>query len=352
MAAKTILWSACLVTAGLGCVQSESSMAPPVAPPASASPVAGGASVVAGAPSVSMTTAPPVGMPAAGMSAAQSMGSAGASAPPVAAPVAPTVGAAGVGSAMDPSACDRACLKEFIDSYFAALAARDPTSLKVSASLKFTENGEARELGEGLWEAGAEVRDDTRMDAFDVPEGQAGCQVVLMDEEGMPVIFQLRLKVVAREITEVETMVVRQQGAANGFFSVDGMVPQPVFKEVVDPERQMTREALKATVDKYFDALDTGNWQMAMTKFDADCARYENGFPTATSAMQITSQRFDFDVVRRYLIIDQEAGLVWGMFPFTQGDNTLVVAELFKVMDDQIMMIQAVMAYMPAKAWD
>jgi hypothetical protein len=43
---------------------------------------------------------------------------------------------------------------------------------------------------------------------------------------------------------------------------------------------------------------------------------------------------------------------VWGMFPFTQGDNTLVVAELFKVMDDKIMMIQAVMAYMPAKAWD
>jgi hypothetical protein len=299
-----------------------------------------------------MTAASPVAMPAAGMSAAPTLGSAGTSAPPTAAPMAPTVGAAGAGSAMDPSACDRACLKEFTDSYFAALAAKDPTSLKVSASLKFTENGEVRKLGEGLWADGAEVRDDTRMDAFDVQEGQAGCQVVLMDGEGMPVIFQLRLKVVAREIAEVETMVVRQQGAANGFFSVDGMVPQPVFKEAVDPEKQMTREALKAAVDKYFDALDTGDWQTAMPKFDADCARYENGLATANNAMQITSQRFDFDVVRRYLIIDQEAGLVWGMFPFTPGDNTLVVAELFKVMDDQIMMIQAVMAYMPAKAWD
>jgi hypothetical protein len=306
----------------------------------------------AGAGGVAVPSARPAAMPAAETAAAPT-GSAGMSAEPVAAPAVPSAGAAGAGAGVaDPDACDRACLKQFMDSYFAALAAKDPTSLKVSESVKFTENGEVRTLGEGLWEAGGEVREDTRMDAFDVQEGQAGCQVVVMDDAGMPVIFQLRLKVVARAITEVETMVVRQQGAANGFFSVDGMVPQPVFKEVVDPEKQMTREALKAAVDKYFDALDTGNWQMAMTQFDADCARYENGLPTANSAMQITSQSFDFDVVRRYLIIDQEAGLVWGMFPFTQGDNTLVVAELFKVMDDKIMMIQAVMAYMPAKAWD
>lgn len=40
------------------------------------------------------------------------------------------------------------------------------------------------------------------------------------------------------------------------------------------------------------------------------------------------------------------------MFPFYQTDMTLVVGEAFKMMGGKIMMIQAIMANMPAKAWD
>jgi hypothetical protein len=40
------------------------------------------------------------------------------------------------------------------------------------------------------------------------------------------------------------------------------------------------------------------------------------------------------------------------MFPFSQAADSLVVGEAFKLMDGKIMMIQAVMANMPAKAWD
>ena len=57
-------------------------------------------------------------------------------------------------------------------------------------------------------------------------------------------------------------------------------------------------------------------------------------------------------MVDRYLVFDEEAGMVWGMFPFTHDAETLVVGELFKVIEGKIMMIQAVMANMPAKAWD
>ena len=41
-----------------------------------------------------------------------------------------------------------------------------------------------------------------------------------------------------------------------------------------------------------------------------------------------------------------------GMLPFTQSATTLVVAEVFKVMDGESTSTQAVMANMPAKAWD
>jgi hypothetical protein len=328
--------------------------------PPAAGPIAAAMSTAgSGAPSAKGMTASAASAPNSAETSASGMAMVGAPATPVtpqpagaSAQMPAAAAGAGMPAATDPAACDRACLSAMLDAYFAALAAKDPSGLPTSTSLKYTENGAVTKLGEGLWQTGGKLRADTRMDAIDVQAGQAGCQVVLDDGQSMPAIFQLRLKVVAHEIAEIETMVVRQNGAANGFFSLDGMKPQAVFKQAVDPEKRMTREQMKAQVDRYFDALDSGDWNRAMTQFDDNCSRYENGVATAMGATQIRSQSFMFNVVRRYLIFDEEAGLTWGMFPFSQSDNTLVVAELFKVMDEKIMMIQAVMAYMPSKGWD
>src|SRR5512134_358661 len=57
------------------------------------------------------------------------------------------------------AACDGACLKGFVDGYFDALAARDPSKLPLAEEVKFTENGRVLDLGEGFWKtAGAPVR--------------------------------------------------------------------------------------------------------------------------------------------------------------------------------------------------
>lgn len=39
------------------------------------------------------------------------------------------------------------------------------------------------------------------------------------------------------------------------------------------------------------------------------------------------------------------------MFPFQQTDSALAVGEAFKMLDGKIMMIQAIMAHVPSKAW-
>jgi len=39
------------------------------------------------------------------------------------------------------------------------------------------------------------------------------------------------------------------------------------------------------------------------------------------------------------------------MFPFMQSASPLVVGEAFKIIDGKIMMIQAVMGYIPVKEW-
>jgi hypothetical protein len=57
-------------------------------------------------------------------------------------------------------------------------------------------------------------------------------------------------------------------------------------------------------------------------------------------------------VVPRYLVFDEEYGIAWGMFPFSMSASSLVAGEAFEVEGGKIMMIRAVMANMPAKAWD
>lgn len=86
--------------------------------------------------------------------------------------------------------------------------------------------------------------------------------------------------------------------------------------------------------------------------FDETCVRYENGVATASGVAAFNMQSWAFQVTRRHLIFDVEYGIVWGMYPFMQTDVTLVVGEAFKMMDGKFMMIQAVMGYMPSRAWD
>ena len=90
-----------------------------------------------------------------------------------------------------------------------------------------------------------------------------------------------------------------------------------------------------------------------MVPFADTCKRYENGTVTANGLGSFNTQSWSFDLTRRILVIDEEEGITWGMFPFGQTGNTLVVGEAFKIIDGKIMMIQAVMTYMPPHGvWD
>jgi hypothetical protein len=47
--------------------------------------------------------------------------------------------------------CDRACLEPFVDKYLDAMVAHDPSKAPFARGVKFTENGQRLELGDGLW---------------------------------------------------------------------------------------------------------------------------------------------------------------------------------------------------------
>ena len=47
--------------------------------------------------------------------------------------------------------CDRACLEPFVDKYLDAMVAHNPAKAPFARGVKFTENGQRLELGDGLW---------------------------------------------------------------------------------------------------------------------------------------------------------------------------------------------------------
>lgn len=259
-----------------------------------------------------------------------------------------SAGAAGaVDMATTSGACDHACLLAMMQTYIDALLAHDPSTLPVSTHLKYTENDETAELGTTVWNTATNLAADTRLDFADAQEGQVASQFVFDESGSGQVIYQVRLKVEAGEITEIESMAARN---GDQFFNPAGMKTPAVFHEV--PATPMSREDLKAITELYLDYLD-GEKTGSELPFAEDCERTENGTNTASGRGAFEAQNWAgfFDVTRRILVIDEVQGITWGMFPFDKSDVPLVVGEAFKIMDGEIKMIQAVMRRQPSTAW-
>src|SRR5262245_23362830 len=107
------------------------------------------------------------------------------------------------------SNCDRECLRGFITSYLDAMISHKPQSLPLGAGARFTEDTKTMPLGEGLWKGASKLRSYPQ-DFLDVREGQAASHVIV-EENGMPVMLALRLKIMEKKITEIETMVTRNR---------------------------------------------------------------------------------------------------------------------------------------------
>lgn len=302
-------------------------------------------------------------------------------------------------STAEAAACDEACLNGFVERYLAAVEARDPSMAPLAPDVRFTENTRPLKIGDGFW-ATATAFGQYRNHFADVDTQQAGVFAV-MSEHGIPGLFTLRIKVRDGLITEAETIVVRKQTMGR-FLRTDATAPRPAWNEPVADK--LSREELIRIVDPYFDALRTGDGDSVA--FSDDCWRIENGTQTAGTTPQpppagqpdaaTPANSFGFRLSgcrdgfnsgsttyiqevdpRRYLIVDEDKGLVFGVFMFRHPGTLLeyespgrgkvkfieaalnpmdvVVAELFKVRNGQITDIEAQMVSLPYRSdtgWD
>src|SRR4029453_14769939 len=98
-------------------------------------------------------------------------------------------------------------LRSTITAYFTALAAHSAATLPTASNVKFTENGRVMTLGQGLWMTAGAVK--YSQSALDVEICSSATHAVV-PEGSMDIPFPPRLKLVNQQITEIETIAVRE----------------------------------------------------------------------------------------------------------------------------------------------
>ena len=275
------------------------------------------------------------------------------------------------------SGCDAACLRGQLDNYLGALTKRTPAQLKTAPQVRFTENGQVMNWGQGLWQ-GASGLGKYRQYFTDAVSQQAMFYGVV-EEAGKPALLSLRIGLKDGQIAEVEHIIARK--GSHPLFAPEAFdKPHPALSKPIPAAKRLSRDKLIAIADTYMEGIQKHDSKVILAS--DTCQRIENGVQTtnrpgrgsrncAHSADLLT---YIQDVTeRRFPIVDAEHGIVVSNFIFripgeTSAANdsaishdtqvsarlrqprTLLLTEWFKIDDGKIQHIEAIMHNLPPDA--
>ena len=296
-------------------------------------------------------------------------------------------------------------LEGFIDKYLDAMLEKKVDPALFARNVRFTENGVQLPLGdEGLWSS--MVGKGTYK--FYVPDTEIN-QVAFLgtareesntEKDGDPVALAIRLKIFDGLISEVEQLVIRADSGMGGgggrpaAVNIEsGIKPHDIYFEAIPEAERPSREDLIVVANKYFTGMQK-NDGLGDYPFTDDCHRLENGTATTnaplgpgqtkpdpkTSTSYSTAwgckEQYDSGLLyfvtrirdRRFVAVDRERGIVFafGFFDhaagktrhFTTPDGreissgpiapwTWQIAELFRIENNQIRRVEAVLQKSP-----
>jgi hypothetical protein len=271
-----------------------------------------------------------------------------------------------------PLNCNRSCLEGVVNQYLTALVAKDPKRLPLSADVKYTENAQVLQIGDGFWKTVDGRGNYTHI--FADPEFGQVAYMGTMREAGQPLLMSLRLRLELGRITEIETVFFKPGGGGpNNIAEMDKPhVPEDIWFKSIPPAQRMSRQELIGVADAYFSSVQKNDGKgvngTGTYPFTNDCDRIENGSHTTNvppraggpaqapanapaagaqgrggrggdaaaprgnqptinaSAMDCLSQlKLGYYFVvqaihnRRYPVVDQERGIVYAHAVFDQG---------------------------------
>jgi hypothetical protein len=274
--------------------------------------------------------------------------------------------------------CDAKCLTGIAQDYMKGLVAHEFKDLPWGDRVGYTENGVAINMGESLWGAITAAQDDPYI-ATD-PESGNVVWMGVIEEHGLPAYYGMRMKVVDREITEVETTLGRER-VPGAFKPADGYKLDKILSRKISTKAQSPREKMVAIVEGYFNTKQLNDGTL-YTQFDDKCERMINGVSTtegedhwAAQAAKGCQHQMEIGLYkpadrvreRRYPVVDVEKGVVVALslvdhasryvtYETTDGaehqmpieyPNTLGLMEVFKIVDGKIVRIEGVQSFLP-----
>jgi hypothetical protein len=274
---------------------------------------------------------------------------------------------AAVLTAQSKSACDRACLTGFVDTYLTALVGNTPTTVPLAANAKITLNGRTVTLADAFWNAADRI--GYRFDIVNPRLGDVAAEAVVQNSDGSKSMYVVRLKVVEGKITEVET-IRANKGEADRLWDPDALKEvSPSLLLSMRPAEQDSYYGLIAAAESYWRAFQTnGTEEYRPAPLLPDTRRFENGLQTTgmvrNGAFVSAAEGFDkgrfigrniWD--RRYPVVDTERGIVLSIVRFglkdgaksqsTATSNDRLVAEFFAVKSGMIQEVHAVLFNLP-----
>jgi hypothetical protein len=270
-------------------------------------------------------------------------------------------------TAQSKSACTRACLTGFADTYLKALAGNTPNAVPLAANAKITINGRVVKLAEAFWDAADRIV--YRFDIVNDRLGDVATEAVVQNSDSSKTMYMVRLKVADGKITEVET-IKANKGEADRLWDPDNLKEvSPSLQLSLRPADQDSYYGLIAAAESYWRAFQTnGTDEYHPAALLPDARRFENGVQTTgmvrNGAFVSAAEGFDKGRFigrnlwnRRYPVVDTERGIVLSIVRFGLKDgmksqstataNDRLVAEFFAVKSGMIQEIHAVLFNLP-----
>jgi hypothetical protein len=245
------------------------------------------------------------------------------------------------------SACTRESLKSITEKFLSALEAHKPAGAPLASSVKYTENGVEVAIGKGFWEtAGKTTLKRTMMDTQ-----KCGTHTqAIIEENGSPMLYGVRLKIDKEKISEIEAIVIRTKQQI-GEVKVILDTKDLDWEGILPPEQRSSRLAMMAIADDYFELfVKEKKPKVSELPFLPTCDRWENGvwvtkggaFGGTTGAAHNCSPKGFADMTEthqsRRFLVDTETGIVVAYVLF---NNSWPDFHMFKIKNGHVDWIQA-----------
>jgi hypothetical protein len=238
--------------------------------------------------------------------------------------------------------CTRKQLAATANAYLKALTAHDPSRLPLTRHAGFTENGMYLNFGEGFWKTAGTVR--LKRSALDTHTCGTVTQAII-EEDGKPIIFGVRLQLVHGRISEAETLIARSKEFA---FKPQGVLDtaNQDWEGILPPKDRTPRAVMIKAANDYYDMF--AKEPTASVPFATPCDRWENGTKTTKGDCSPKGLVLHHPP-RRIPVVDEEAGIVVAFLHF---NRSLPDMHMFKMKDGKVILVQAVIgARAPSTGW-